>query len=128
MTRVFCKKCGVELNESPSVPSHDRQPCCVCGSRVRHFTKPLAATLSFHSGLRGVAYGESKTKWFAKLMEEASFTRRLGIWSRRLKLENKRSNEYFEMVTNPLTGEVIHKCSEPLTEHRGHGSAKTKHE
>ena len=104
MTRVFCKKCGVELDESPSVSSNDRRPCCVCGSRVRHFGKPLTASISFHSGLRGVAYGVSKTKWFAKLMEEASFTRRRGIWSRRLKVENKRSNEYIEIVTNPSTG------------------------
>jgi len=37
---------------------------------------------------------------------------------------DKVSNCYFERITGIETGEVIHECEEPLTEHRGHGSAK----
>lgn len=37
---------------------------------------------------------------------------------------DKVSNCYFERITDIETGEVIHECEEPLTEHRGHGSAK----
>ena len=77
-------------------------------------------------GLRGVAYWISKTKWFTKLMVEPRFTRRLGIWSHRLKVEDKRSDKYVEIVTNPETGEILHKCEEPLSQHRDHGSAKRK--
>jgi len=77
-------------------------------------------------GLRGVAYRISKTKWFTKFMAESSFTHRLGIWSHRSKVEDKKSDEYLEIVTNPETGEILHKCEEPLSQHRGHGSAKQK--
>ena len=33
-------------------------------------------------------------------------------------------NWYRETFLDPETGEVLHHCEEPLTEHRGHGSAK----
>lgn len=75
-------------------------------------------------GLKGVAYRISKSKWFTKFMAVPSFTHRLGIWSNRLKMEDKRSDKYLEIVTNPETGEILHRCKEPLSQHRGHGSAK----
>lgn len=31
---------------------------------------------------------------------------------------------YREEVIDPTTGRVIHHCEEPLSKHRGHGSAK----
>jgi hypothetical protein len=36
------------------------------------------------------------------------------------------NNRYFEMVTDYESGEIIHHCEEPLSEHQGHGSAKPK--
>jgi len=57
----------------PSASSAERLPCSICGSRLRFFEKHLAATLTFRGGLRGVAYRVSKTKWFAKLLDEPSF-------------------------------------------------------
>ena len=73
-----------------------------------------------------MAYDISKSKWFAKIMAEPSFTSRLGKWSHRLKLEDKKSDKYLEIITNPETGEILHKCEEPLSQHQGHGSAKKK--
>lgn len=37
---------------------------------------------------------------------------------------DKQSDWYFERITNIQTGEIIHECEEPLSEHRGHGAAK----
>jgi hypothetical protein len=31
-----------------------------------------------------------------------------------------------EHIVNPNTGEVIHHCEEPLSQHQGHGSAKRR--
>jgi hypothetical protein len=59
-------------------------------------------------------------------MSEPSFTSCLGIWSRRLKVEDKKSDKYLEVVTNTETGEILHECIEPLSQHRGHGSEKKK--
>jgi hypothetical protein len=36
------------------------------------------------------------------------------------------NNRYFEHIEEYENGEVVHHCDEPLSEHRGHGSAKKK--
>jgi hypothetical protein len=33
---------------------------------------------------------------------------------------------YVEIVTDPDTGEIVHRCKEPLSQHRDRGSAKPK--
>lgn len=42
----------------------------------------------------------------------------------KVRLIDKDANRYFEKVTDPDTGQVLHECNEPLSEHRGHGSDK----
>ena len=37
---------------------------------------------------------------------------------------DRRNDRYHERVTDPDTGEIIRDCSERLSEHQGHGSAK----
>ena len=37
---------------------------------------------------------------------------------------DKNSDWYFERIADAETGEVIHECEEPLSQHREHGSAK----
>jgi hypothetical protein len=37
---------------------------------------------------------------------------------------DRRGNRYFEHITDNETGEIIRVVDEPLTDHRGHGSAK----
>jgi hypothetical protein len=37
---------------------------------------------------------------------------------------DRENDRYFERVTHYETGEVIHEIDEPLSQHRGHGSAK----
>jgi hypothetical protein len=123
MDTVLCRSCGASLDGSAT---HEPAPCPSCGSTLRIFQQHLSGTLTMRGGLRGVAYRISKSKWFTKFMAEPSFTHRLGIWSRRLKMEDKRSDKYLEVVTNPETGEILHKCEEPLSQHQGHGSAKQK--
>lgn len=119
-----CKNCGASFGDEPTPSSADHAPCPDCGSKLRLFKKEVSGSLSFRGGVRGVAYRESKSKWFARFRSEPSFYRRLGIWVQRLMSLNKKSDSYSETVTNPQTREVIHQCSEPLSEHTGHGSAR----
>jgi len=39
---------------------------------------------------------------------------------------DKKNDKYKEIVKNKETGEIIHFCEEPLSEHRGHGYAKKR--
>ena len=45
-------------------------------------------------------------------------------WMHREKTENRRENRYTEVVKDPETGEIVYEVEEPLSERRGHGSAK----
>lgn len=37
---------------------------------------------------------------------------------------DRENNQYYEIIKNNQTGEIIHECKEPLSEHCGHGSDK----
>jgi hypothetical protein len=43
-----------------------------------------------------------------------------------LKVVDRRHDRYTEKVVNPHTDKIIHKCEEPLREHRDHGSARPR--
>ena len=38
---------------------------------------------------------------------------------------DREADRYIERVTAIDTGELVHECDEPLSQHRGHGSDET---
>lgn len=52
--------------------------------------------------------------------------RKTGIWMKLERVIDRAKDWYKEVVTEPKTGKFIHRCEEPLSEHRGHGSAKQR--
>jgi hypothetical protein len=52
--------------------------------------------------------------------------RKSGKWMKKERLINRAEDRYKEVITDPETGGVVHHCDEPLSQHRGHGSAKKK--
>jgi hypothetical protein len=53
-----------------------------------------------------------------------SFSRSRGNLVHRARIIDRDDDRYFEKVTDYESGEVIHHCDEPLSQHRGRGSAK----
>jgi hypothetical protein len=47
-------------------------------------------------------------------------------WMKLERVVDRDKNQYSETITDPSTGKVVHQCKEPLTKHRGHGSAKKR--
>lgn len=45
---------------------------------------------------------------------------------KKIRIIDKDKNLYKETVTDPDTNTIIHHCEEPLDQHVGHGSAKSK--
>jgi len=45
-------------------------------------------------------------------------------WNKKHKRIDVDNDWYSEKVTDSDTGEILHLCEEPLSKHRGHGSAK----
>lgn len=57
-------------------------------------------------------------------VSKPSVQRTTGIMMRLERFFDRLTDRYREHVTNPTTGELVHSCDEPLSEHQGHGSAK----
>lgn len=71
--------------------------------------------------------GVSKTKGLLRHVKAgASQSRDTGKRNDRYMEIDKENDRYVERITTP-DGDVIKDVSEPLSTHRGHGSAKTNH-
>ena len=72
--------------------------------------------------------GFSRRKgWFARsFMRLVPQRSRDGALAYHKRIMDRDADRYIETVTMRETGEVIHHCDEPLSEHQGHGAAKQK--
>jgi hypothetical protein len=76
--------------------------------------------------LRLKAYEPGSKKPFLEHKTGDSFFRRATKWVKRVMRIDRRGDRYTEQVYDPKTGETIHRCDEPLSEHKGHGSARKR--
>lgn len=121
---VNCGQCGHLINESPHMAAEDRLPCPACGSTTRHIEVRICLAVETHSdlGLKHRRLGAKRP--ISEQKHGDSFSKRLGRWMRRSRVVDRENNRYIETVIDPQTGEAIHHCDEPLSDHQGHGSAK----
>ena len=148
---VWCSKCGHEFPHQPGEPassdSHGK-PCPRCGHTLKTYGvvhnatakgtasmsktvgKNLSATAKGRAGVRAKARsgeaGKPGGKPWLTTMSEPSWSRDRQKWLHREKTENRQDNRYTEVVKDPDTGEIVYEVDEPLTDHRGHGSARQK--
>jgi hypothetical protein len=95
---------------------------------IHHMAKtPLKAeihevlTIREQLGIR--AKRATEKKWFVERWIKASFYKTTGTWHKVERLINRDTDQYQEVVTD-ADGNVLHRCEEPLSAHRGHGDAK----
>lgn len=122
---VTCR-CGVILEESLSIPVHDRKPCFSCGGVDRVYKITLGDTVILRRSLSIKARHAGRGKPFLEQKVGDSFSYRFQKWFRRTIRVDRDGDRYSESVMDSKTNEIIHKCEEPLSVHRDHGSAKKK--
>jgi hypothetical protein len=86
----------------------------------------IAATAKARPGLGLKLWIPERASWAAKCFFGYEWFQSARKWVYKEWIINRRDDHYREVVTDPETGEVLHHCDEPLSEHRGHGSAKSK--
>lgn len=123
---IECKKCGGILND-PS--EENRKPCPKCGSMLRNIKIEITETLKVNDSINYKHKDQTKAGKAKVLAEgfsghEYSHSRKKSVSKQRL--IDRKNNLYREVVVDSETGDLIHKCEEPLTQHQGHGSAKVK--
>lgn len=90
---------------------------------MRTFFSHIIATGVAKTKIKMKARLGSKGKPFIESVSGDDLYRKTGKWNILNRIFNRDKDEYSETVTDPDTGEVIHECEEPLSQHRGHGSA-----
>lgn len=123
---VKCGNCGKLLDEDASSPIENRRPCPECGSKTRVVSIEMDGTVTVHSKLGMKARHTQKGRPFLEQITGDDLHRKTGKWMKVQRVIGRAKNWYREIVQDPETGEVVQQSEEPLTEHRGHGSAKSR--
>lgn len=123
---VWCGECGAQLQEAADLPLEERQPCPECKSLRRHMKRLFQTTMRAGVGMRVTGKELGRKKPFVEVRAEPSKSIKLGRNVHHERLIDRRNNRYAEKVTDPKTRDVLHECDEPLSQHRGHGSAKKR--
>jgi DNA-directed RNA polymerase subunit RPC12/RpoP len=123
---VKCQACGEILDEPTSTPVDERSPCPNCGSKARHFEVVISGTIEVHEKLGLKARHGATGKPFLESVSGDDLHRKSGKWMTLERVIDRENDRYKEVVTDPVTGEIIHLCEEPLSQHQGHGSDKKK--
>jgi hypothetical protein len=91
-----------------------------------HYGICVEDSLEFHGSLAYKTKRQGKGKPLTEGKTGDDLHRISGKWMRLERIIDRARDWYKKLVTDPETGKVGHYCEEPLSQHRGHGSAKYK--
>ncbi len=123
---VLCGKCKLALKEDPHIQPDQRIPCPSCGSTARIFQVTIHDSLMMKAKLGMKAKHSSRGKPFIEEVTGDDLYRKTNKWMNLSRVYDHEKDLYKEIITDPITGEVVHECIEPLSKHTGHGTAKYK--
>ena len=119
--RQSCTGCGAAVSD---MTPDKRVPCSRCGSFLRTYSVTLAATVVARPGVRLKARRAGIRRPFLESKSVPDFWRKARKWMSLLRVIDRERNRYVERVSDPTSGEIVCECEEPLSQHRGHGSAR----
>jgi hypothetical protein len=122
---VKCGSCGGLLDEDASTPIENRRSCPECGSKTRALSITVSGAITMHSKIGMKARHAKKGRPFLEQIVGDDLHHKTGRWMKLQRVIDRAKNWYCEIVQDLDTGEVFHQSEEPLTEHRGHGAART---
>ncbi len=125
--KILCGECGnLIIDELSSDSVSQRKPCPKCGSLNRNFQVFHEETLTMRDLIKMKAKHKGEKKSFIETIIGFNKSKSLEKLVNLERTIDRENNLYFELITDYESGEVIHRCEEPLSEHVGHGSAKKK--
>jgi hypothetical protein len=106
---------------------NERRPCPNCGSKVRTASAEVAISSQTNIFMLTKAkHRDGGRKVVREVTEGDSFFCKTARWSVMRRLVDWGNDWYSEIFRDKETGKILKECSEPLRDHRGHGSAKIK--
>jgi hypothetical protein len=122
-TTVSCSGCGASMPEPGRI--EDRKPCPACGSTARTFAVTLTDKAEAHDSLATKArHGDvGKVKPYREAFTGFDYHRDTKEWRQVSRVVDREGDRYTERIVY-AAGNVVRDVDEPLSEHRGHGTAK----
>ena len=125
---VTCSNCGTALDEPTGIAVEDRQRCPNCGSTQRANHQKIEDTgIEIHDQLVVKASHPDSRKPFLESKRGDELYRKTGEWNKLERTIDRENDRYTEKITDS-DGNTIIEQDEPLSEHRGHGSAKKRND
>jgi hypothetical protein len=125
-TVVKCGKCKAVLKERSDIQPAQRTPCPEGGSTSRAFEVRMHANILIHTKVAMKAKHPGEKKSFIVEVSGSDLYRRMNKWMKLSRVIDRENDYYCEVITDPVTGQIVHECIEPLSKHTGHGDAKHK--
>ena len=122
-----CANCKMSLPDN--IPGQEHVPCPNCGSKERAYLMTLTETFGSHDGHRVKAKNSalpSDKKLRFDTYSGVEPSHKFGKLVRVHRTIDRDNNRYVEKVVDLQTGEVLHECDEPLSDHINRGTAKNK--
>jgi predicted nucleic acid-binding Zn ribbon protein len=122
---VKCSDCDYEFSAAQQ-NEPERTPCPECGATSRTVAACVTEGVKIYDGLGYKIKDPSKTgKAKTKVEGFRKYVRsQLAPLVEHIREIDRVNDRYHETVRDAETGELIHSRTEPLSKHRGHGSAK----
>ena len=122
---VECRACGSAIDASLD-PPNAQAPCHACGASLRNFNVSVVEAAVARDGLGVKVKRVGDRRPYVEDKGIPSYSHRLGKLVFRHVWIDRDNDWYSETVTDYETGEIVHECKEPLSQHQGHGSAKSR--
>lgn len=120
-SQTRCGSCAAVLTESPSLRMDLRMPCQRCGSKGRNLAITLVDSITTRDSLGIKRERPGTRRPLLEMKVGADLHRKTGRWMHLYRRVDRESNTYDEVVTDPVSGEIVHECHEPLSVHRSTG-------
>jgi hypothetical protein len=128
MTTASCRGCGASLDEELDRRAGARVPCPHCGSTDRafavHLTDGVAAGDYWKREIKLRRAGKGRP--YIEEVDGDDLWRKTGRWMHLTRTIDRANNWYSKRIVDLRTGEVVYRCEEPLSAHRGRGSAQNR--
>jgi hypothetical protein len=122
---IVCAGCGAEVDARGDT-SEQRMRCEKYGSTKRNYHVSISEVVVARDGIGVKAKRAGEKKPYIEDLAVPDYSRSLGKIVHRERVIDRDNDRYSEKITDYESGEVIHLCEEPLSQHQGHGNAKPK--
>lgn len=126
ITAGHCGICDYEFPDPVEAAAQPADtPCPKCQGHAPVFTVTASDSAKFHefAQVKGRRPGQRRPHFEVQAGEE--LYKKEARFVGKYRCIDRERNEYDEKVVDPDTGEVLHECHESLTDHFGHGSARS---